>query len=106
LGVRAKIAKSFARIHKSNLSNFGILPLEFVNPADYDAIEQGNTITIPGIREAIESGATEIPIRVDGKEVMTRLNVSDRQRRILLAGGILNTAKVAMQAAAADERKL
>ena len=106
LGVRAKIAKSFARIHKSNLSNFGILPLEFANPADYDAIEQGNTITIAGIREAIESGATEIPIRVDGKEVMTRLNVSDRQRRILLAGGILNTAKVAMQAAAADERKL
>ncbi len=103
LGVRAKIAKSFARIHKSNLSNFGILPLEFANPDDYDFIEQGDTIEIAGIREALESGATEVPIRVGDREVTTLLNVSDRQRRILLAGGVLNTAKAAMEAAAADE---
>jgi aconitate hydratase len=93
LGVRAKIAKSFARIHKANLVNFGILPLVFADPTDYESIEQGNTITIDGIKNAIAGGKSEIPVLVDGREVLTRLEVSDRQRRILLAGGILNQAK-------------
>jgi aconitate hydratase len=93
LGVRAKIAKSFARIHKANLVNFGILPLVFANPADYDSIEQGNKISIPGITKAVADGSSEIPVLVDGREVTTRLDVSDRQRKILLAGGILDQAK-------------
>jgi aconitate hydratase len=93
LGVRAKIAKSFARIHKANLVNFGIVPLVFADPADYDAVEQGNAISIPGIRDAVADGKSEIPVLVDGRKVLTRLEVSDRQRRILLAGGILDQAK-------------
>jgi aconitate hydratase len=93
LGVRVKIAKSFARIHKANLVNFGIPPLVFTDPADYDSIGQGNKISIPGVKRAIADGATEIPISVGGREVVTLLEVSDRQRRILLAGGILNLAK-------------
>ncbi len=93
LGVRAKIAKSFARIHKANLVNFGILPLVFADAEDYESIEQGGRITITGIKEAVSSGAVEIPVRFDGKEIVTLLEVSDRQRRILLAGGILNLAK-------------
>ncbi len=93
LGVRAKIVKSFARIHKANLVNFGILPLCFVDPADYESIEQDDVISIPGARAAVTEGASEIPVLVNGREVMTRLEVSDRQRRILLAGGILNLAK-------------
>jgi aconitate hydratase len=93
LGVRAKIAKSFARIHKANLVNFGILPLVFADPKDYGSIEQGGRITITGIKQAVSSGAVEIPVRFDGREVVTLLEVSDRQRRILLAGGILNLAK-------------
>ena len=103
LGVRVKIAKSFARIHKANLANFGILPLEFTNPDDYDSIEQGDTISMAGVREAVASGATEIPIQVNGTEIMTQLEVSDRQRRNLVAGGVLNLAK-AMPAPAAHER--
>jgi aconitate hydratase len=99
LGVRAKIAKSFARIHKANLVNFGILPLIFANRDDYDAVEQGSTISIPGIRDAIADGAVEIPILIDGREILTRLEVSERQCRILLAGGILNMAKVTELAA-------
>ena len=55
-GVRVKIVKSFARIHKANLVNFGILPLEFADPADYDSIEPGDLISLDGIREAIEAG--------------------------------------------------
>jgi aconitate hydratase len=93
LGVLAKIVKSFARIHKANLVNFGILPLVFANPADYESIEQGSEILIPGIKRAVADGKSEIKVLVDGREIMTRLEVSDRQRRILLAGGILNLAK-------------
>ncbi len=95
LGVRAKVAKSFARIHKDNLVNFGILPLVFAEPADYDAINQGDAISLPGLRQAVASGATDIPIQVNGRSVMTRLEVSDRQRRLLLAGGTLNLARQA-----------
>ncbi len=93
LGVRAKIAKSFARIHKDNLINFGIVPLIFADPADYDAIRQGDKIEIPGISREVAKGASEIPVRVNGKQVETRLEASDRQRRILVAGGILNLAR-------------
>jgi len=96
LGVRAKIVKSFARIHKANLVNFGILPLVFADPADYDSIKLGDMITLPDIKNAVAAGKCEIPILVDGdghREVMTRLEVSERQRDLLLAGGILNQAK-------------
>jgi aconitate hydratase len=99
LGVRAKVAKSFARIHKANLVNFGIVPLEFADPKDYESIEQGDTIEIAGIREAIANGATDIPISVNGRQVMTNLTVSERQRRILLAGGVLNMARAREMAA-------
>lgn len=95
LGVRAKLVKSFARIHKANLVNFGIPPLVFADPGDYDSIEPGSAITIPGIREAVVNGESEIAVVVDGKEIAVRLEVSDRQRRILLAGGVLNLARQA-----------
>ena len=95
LGVRAKIVKSFARIHKANLVNFGIPPLVFADSADYDAVEQGSNISIPGIRDAVTNGRSEIAATVDGEEIIVQLDVSDRQRRILLAGGILNLAKQA-----------
>jgi len=90
LGIRAKIAKSFARIHKANLINFGILPLTFKNPEDYDRINQGDKISFPGLRLLVEEGGQEIPIIANGREVMTLLNVSERQRKELLAGGTLN----------------
>jgi aconitate hydratase len=90
LGVRVKIVKSFARIHKANLVNFGILPLEFVDAADYDRIRQGMRIVVPEVREQIASGAAEITVRIDGREIATRLEVSARQRGILLAGSVVN----------------
>jgi len=93
LGVRAKIVKSFARIHLSNLCNFGILPLIFKDPADYGRIEKGMTVRFPEVRKRVEQGDHEIPVEVDGKRILTRLNVSDRQRRHLLAGGTLNYVK-------------
>jgi len=90
LGVRAKIAKSFARIHKANLCNFGILPLTFKDTKDYDRLEQGSKLVFPNVRRHVEQGDTEIPVEIDGHTVVTILEVSDRQRRNLLAGGALN----------------
>lgn len=93
LGIRAKIVKSFARIHKANLVNFGILPLIFKNAADYDLLKQGDRLTFPDVRRLVASGAVEIPVQVDGREIITVLDVSDRQRQELLAGGTLNYVK-------------
>lgn len=93
LGVRAKIAKSFARIHKANLVNFGILPLVFKQPADYECLTQGSKVSFPDIRRLVQEGAREIPVLVDGKEIITVLDVSEQQRLELLAGGTLNHVK-------------
>jgi aconitate hydratase len=93
LGIRAKIAKSFARIHRSNLINFGILPLTFKDPADYDRLNQGDRITLSGVRALVEKGTKEIPVRLNGVEIITLLEISERERRELLAGGLLNLVK-------------
>ena len=93
LGVRAKIVKSFARIHKANLCNFGILPLTFKNPGDFELASQGARIELPDLRKIIESGEEEIPVLIDQQEIITRLEVSNRQRQHLLAGGVLNFVK-------------
>ncbi len=93
LGVRAKIVKSIARIHKANLLNFGILPLVFKDKSDYDGISQGDKIRIPNIRQLIEKGESEIPVEINGKKIFTILDVSARHRKMLLAGGMLNMAR-------------
>ena len=90
LGIRAKIVKSFARIHKANLVNFGILPLVFTGSLDYDLFNQGCSLTFPDVRKLIEDGVKDIPVLVNGREIVTLLDVSDRQRKELLAGGTLN----------------
>jgi aconitate hydratase len=93
LGIRAKIAKSIARIHKANLVNFGILPLTFRNPSDYDLVRRDDTVLFPGVRHLVAAGAVEIPVRIGGREIVAILDVSDRDRRKLLAGGALNFVK-------------
>jgi aconitate hydratase len=99
LGVRAKIAKSFARIHKANLCNFGILPLVFKDPYDYDRFSKGVKVVLPQVRERIERGDKEIPVEVDGYRIITVLDVSDRERKHLLAGGTLNYVKTELERA-------
>jgi len=93
LGVCAKIVKSFARIHKSNLCNFGVLPLTFKDPADYDRLTEGTRVMFSDVRERIERGDTEIPVEAGGLTIMTLLDVTERQRQHLLAGGTLNFVK-------------
>ena len=89
LGVKAVIVKSFARIHKANLINAGILPLTFKNPGDYDMIAQGDTVELSGLRETVKNGG-DIVAKVNGKEIALDLDISERDREILLAGGLLD----------------
>ncbi len=90
LGVRLKLVKGFARIHKANLVNFGIVPLVFVDPADWASLKLGDVVRFPGIRKAIIEGATEIIGEAGGRKIRTRLEASARDRAILAAGGLLN----------------
>jgi aconitate hydratase len=87
------MAKSFARIHKANLCNFGILPLTFKDPKDYEQFKKGSKVVFPNVRRHVEKGDQEIPVEVDGHTITALLEVSDRQRRNLLAGGALNYVK-------------
>ncbi len=94
LGIRAVIAKSFARIHRANLINFGIVPLTFIDPADADRLAEGDALRLPGFRRAIAGGET-VTLHDDttGAEIPLRLDFTARQREILLAGGLLNLTK-------------
>jgi aconitate hydratase len=96
LGVRVKLAKSFARIHKANLINFGVVPLVLDDPADYDKLEQGDTLAFSGLKSAIESGADVITAQAGGREIKLRLEVTSRDRKLLVAGGLLNHIKASL----------
>jgi aconitate hydratase len=89
LGVRAVLAKSFARIHRANLINWGVLPLELADPADYDAIAAGNRLRIAGVTDGLRLGTLVVDDQTTGRRVVTRCALTDRERAILLAGGRL-----------------
>ena len=94
LGVKAVLAKSFERIHAANLVNFGIVPLLFENPADYERIDQGHRLEIPDFRKSIQSGEVlQVKNSASGATIRCRANLSERQRKIVLAGGLLNYTK-------------
>ena len=92
LGIRAVIAKSFARIHAANLVNAGILPLVFENEADYDKIKQGDRLIIEGIHEGLKADALTLTVMRGGSEaarIPLRMELAERQKDMLLAGGLL-----------------
>ena len=94
LGVKAVIAKSFARIHCANLVNFGIVPLTFQNPADYEKLSEGDTLELKDFRQAVAAGDTvTLYDRTNGAEIPLTLAFTKRQREILLAGGLLNRTR-------------
>ncbi|QTD43481.1 aconitate hydratase [Sporosarcina sp. Te-1] len=94
LGLRVALAKDFARIHWQNLVNFGILPLTFVNPEDYDSLEQGDVLQLTNLREAMRT-VNEFSISVKGKDkqILVQHTLSERQIEVMLAGGMINWAK-------------
>lgn len=92
LGIRAVVAKSFARIHRDNLINNGILPLTFANEGDYDDISPMDELTLPHVREAIAQGQEQLTLHnaTKGRDYTVCLPLTQRQRGMILAGGLLN----------------
>ncbi|MBP5155081.1 MAG: aconitate hydratase [Clostridia bacterium] len=95
LGVKAVIAKSFARIHKANLVNAGILPLVFRNKEDYEKIKQGSALSLPEIKEELAGG--DVTLVCDGETVPLKAELSAREISMLLAGGLLQYTKSKVQ---------
>ena len=92
LGVKAVIAKSFARIHAANLVNAGILPLTFANAEDYDSLALGDKLEISDVRSCIKEGK-DIILKANGKEIKLVSSLSGRDIDIILAGGLLEYTK-------------
>ena len=94
LGIRAVIVKSFARIHRANLINAGIIPLTFKNPDDYDKIDQGDRLSLCGIKNAVETdGSIVLKNETKGDQFRLECPLSDRQKKMILAGGLLKMYK-------------
>lgn len=94
LGVKAVLVKSFARIHKSNLINAGILPLTFVNAEDYDKIKLGDMLELPNVKDEIANGKQVTVVnKTTGDTIVADCELSDRTRNIIIAGGLLDYTK-------------
>lgn len=93
LGIRAVIAKSFARIHKANLVNAGILPLEFKHAEDYDKIFLGQRLSLSGIFAGLAGGCVSLTNVETGETSELVCDISERQAQIIRAGGLLNYTK-------------
>lgn len=91
LGVKAIVAKSFARIHRSNLINMGILPLVFKDPADYDKLKEGETISMKDLKASVKSG--EFILTAGSEDIPLVGDFSEREKAMLLEGGYLNYTK-------------
>lgn len=93
LGIKAVVAKSFARIHRSNLINNAIIPLEFVDHNDYGKIDEYDDIRISNIREDIDKGEFILEDLTKDIRIRLKADLSEREKEILLEGGYLNYAK-------------
>ena len=94
LGIKMVATKSFARIHLANLINFGILPVTFADPSDYDKINQGDVFEIPRLADSVKSeDFIEVINKTTGDKFQFKIDLNERQRKIILAGGLLNYTK-------------
>ena len=93
LGVKAVLAKSIERIHKANLVNFGILPLTFADPADYDSLEEGAELRFDDVGKQLANGSGRIAATLGGKRIELIHGLSPEEAAVVLAGGKLNFIK-------------
>jgi aconitate hydratase len=95
LGVRAVIAKSVERIHLANLVNFGIVPMTFASPADYDDIKDGDILIVEDIQGTLSKMVDSVRVRnlTQGTQYTVKCDLTARQRAIVRAGGMLNFTK-------------
>jgi aconitate hydratase len=91
LGIRVKIVKSFARIHYSNLVNFGIVPLIFDDWEDYNYIKEGDVIKLPKVREEILN-ENHVTVKINGRTIRTKIDLSEGERNAIVSGGLVNYA--------------
>jgi aconitate hydratase len=98
LGLRVVLARSFARIHWQNLVNFGVLPLTFADPADYDRLSQGEPLRFAGVHDALRQGAALSASRADGGSIALQHVLSPRQVEVLLAGGVISWLRLRVAA--------
>jgi aconitate hydratase len=89
MGIKGVVAKSFARIHKANLVNFGLLPLTFADPAVYDAISEGDVLAADGIHAGIDGGRFTMRNQTRGTTFEVEIDLTEREQTILKAGGVL-----------------
>ena len=94
LGVRAVFAKTFARIHRANLINWGILPLTFVDEDDYEKVDQGQSLSISNIQDSLTTGVFQVENRETGNTFGAACVLTERERRMLDAGGALALARI------------
>lgn len=93
LGVQAVLAKSFARIHRTNLINFGILPLVFQDPADWKGLEQGDSLELVDVWKGLDQGRLLVRNQTHGAQFTVELDISPYERELLLSGGLLRYIK-------------
>jgi aconitate hydratase len=94
LGTRVKIVKSFARIHRQNLANFGILPLTFTDDADYEAIDQGDTLQFRNLREQVTSGhEVEVYNATKDESFVAEHDLTEREIQMVLEGSQIGVVK-------------
>ena len=93
LGVKAVLVKDYARIHRKNLCNFGVLPLYFSNESDYDTIAQDDILEIPNVRQILEDGGHEFEIvnKTKNTTIKAHTDLLEKERASILAGGLINT---------------
>lgn len=93
LGIKGVIAKSFARIHRANLINFGIIPFEFENATDFELLNQDTPITIENVVSSLKKGNKIMEAIADKNKIMLKVDLTPRQREVLVTGGLLNYIK-------------
>jgi len=93
LGIKAVITKSFARIHKANLINFGIIPLVFDNADDYEFVKEGHLLNFENLVDSIKNH-NQLEVEINSKKIKLKIELSERDRSILLAGGKLGYVKI------------
>lgn len=98
LGLRVVLARGFARIHEQNLVNFGILPLQFADPAEYDQVGQGDVLVLKNLRESVRQDRIPVLNRTRGRTFQARHELSPRQVTVLLEGGLINWARERLSA--------
>jgi aconitate hydratase len=89
LGLRLVLAKGFARIHRQNLINYGVLPLTFVDPEDHDRLQRDDVLQLVELHHAFESD-NEIVIKCINRTIAARHDLSSKQAAVILAGGLIN----------------